>query len=222
MAIRILIADDHEMVREGLKQLIELDKEFQVVQLAGDGQECLEKLGKNDIDVLLLDINMPKMNGLEVIQKMKSLSLNIPTIILTVHTEVEYLIKAVEYGIAGYMLKESNLDELKTAIVSVYNGETYIQPSMVPVLEKALPQKESDLALLSELTKREIEILKAVTIGKPNKEIAAQFDISERTVKNHVSSIFKKIDVLDRTQAAVFAIRNGLVDVYENCKDHNI
>lgn len=218
MPIKIMLADDHAMVREGLKQLLELDGEFQVVSEAGDGQECYDKLLLSQPDVLLLDINMPKMSGLQVLEKMKCNGINIPTIVLTVHSEVEYLLKAVEIGIAGYMMKDSSLSELKTAIHAVSSGETYIQPSMIPALNNKMNMKEKDMPLIDELTKREISVLKSLSLGKTNREIADQLEISERTVKNHISSIFKKINVIDRTQAAVFAIRNGIVDIYADTK----
>lgn len=218
MAINIMLADDHAMVREGLKQLLELDEEIKVISEAGDGEECYHKLQFNAPDVLLLDINMPKMNGLEVLKKMKESGVSVPTIVLTVHSEVEYLLKAVEIGIDGYMLKDSSLDELKKAIKSVASGDTYIQPSMIPLLNNKLDKKEKDRVFIDELTKRELEVLKLIAVGKTNREIADELNISERTVKNHISSIFKKINVLDRTQAAVFAIKNNLVDIYSDTK----
>lgn len=219
MTINIMIADDHAMVREGLKQLLELDGSMKVIAEAGDGFECLEKLPKYNPDVLLLDINMPKLNGLSVLEKMKSAHLHIPTIVLTVHSEIEYLLRAVEIGINGYMLKDSSLSELKSAIYAVYFGETYIQPSLTPMLSNRLDQRSSDKELIKELTKRELSVLKLLSLGKTNQEISEQLDISEQTVKNHVTKIFKKIGVIDRTQAAVFSIRNHLVDLYKDMNE---
>ena len=132
---------------------------------------------------------------------------------LTVHNEVEYLIKAVDIGIDGYLLKDSDSNELKRAINSVNNGEKFIQPSLIPLLNSKLIARDLDKEKLEKLSNREIEVLKLVSIGMFNKEIGKKLDISERTVKNHMSNIFKKIECTDRTQAAVFAIRNGLVNV---------
>ena len=132
---------------------------------------------------------------------------------LTVHNEVEYLLKAVEIGISGYMLKDSNSSELKNAIFSIIEGEDYIQPSLIPMLNSKLLEMDSDKVKLDLLTRREYEVLKLLTEGMFNKEIAMKLNISERTVKNHVSNIFKKIEVTDRTQAAVFAIRCNIVDI---------
>lgn len=214
MSIKVILADDHSMVREGIKQLLELDQNIQVVGQANDGIECLELLEKVNADVLLLDINMPNKNGLEVLEEIKKKKVNIKVLILTIHNEIEYLLKAVEIGINGYMLKDSESAELIKAIVSVYQGENFIQASLIPILNSKLIDRNSDKAKINELTKREMEVLKLVAEGLFNKEIASKLDISERTVKNHVSNIFKKIEVADRTQAAVFAIRNNLVGIY--------
>ena len=210
----MILVDDHSMVREGLKQLLELEGDIEVIDEAKDGIECLEKLEKNIPDILLLDINMPKMNGLEVLKIIKEKMIKVKIIILTVHNEVEYLMKALNIGIDGYMLKDSDSTELRKAIFTVLNGESFIQPSMIPYLNKKIIEKDDEKMKMEELTKREIEVLKLLTIGLLNKEIATQLNISERTVKNHISNIFKKLDVSDRTQAAVFAIRNNLVNVF--------
>lgn len=213
MAINVMITDDHSMIREGLKQLLELEGEFEVIEEACDGVECIEKLKKCTPDVLLLDINMPNMNGLEVLQKIKELKIKVKVLVLTVHNEVEYLLKAVDIGVNGYLLKDSESAELKKAILSVVNGEDYIQPSLIPVLNAKMIDRNKDNEKLEKLTKRELQVLKLLSIGKLNRQVAEELDISERTVKNHVSNIFKKIDVKDRTQAAVFAIRNNLINI---------
>ena len=211
--IEIMIADDHSMIREGLKSLLELDGDIMVMDEAADGEECILKLREHIPDVLLLDINMPKMNGLEVLKRMKELQMDVKVLILTVHNEVEYLLKAVEIGIQGYLLKDSDSDDLKKAIYSVARGDSFIQPSLIPLLEKKMEFKNDEEKKLDRLTDRELEVLKLLSFGMFNKEIALRLNISERTVKNHVSSIFKKIDVTDRTQAAVFSIRNKLINI---------
>lgn len=213
MAVNIMIADDHSMIREGLKQLLELDGDIKVIAEANNGKDCLEKLNTYHPDVLLLDINMPEMNGLQVLEILKERKSDIKVLVLTVHNEVEYLLKAVEIGISGYMLKDSNSSGLKNAIFSIIEGEDYIQPSLIPMLNSKLLEMDSDKVKLDLLTRREYEVLKLLTEGMFNKEIAMKLNISERTVKNHVSNIFKKIEVTDRTQAAVFAIRCNIVDI---------
>lgn len=214
MIINIMIADDHSMIREGLKQILELEGDFKVIAEASDGVECLEVIKESKPDVLLLDINMPKKNGLEVLQELNNKRTKMKVIILTVHNEVEYLLKAVDIGINGYVLKDSESSELKKAIISVFNGENYIQPDLIPMLNSKMLSRENDYAKIESLTKRELDVLKNLAVGMYNKEIALKLEISERTVKNHVSNIFKKICVSDRTQAAVFAIRNNLINIH--------
>lgn len=213
MAINVMITDDHSMIREGLKQLLELEGEFKVIAEAADGIECINKLETVRPDVLLLDINMPNMNGLEVLQKMKEMKIKMKVLILTIHSEVEYLLKAVDIGVSGYILKDSESAELKKAITTVVNGENYIQSSLIPLLNAKMIDRDSDTIKIESLTKRELEVLKNLSYGMYNKEIAEKLDISERTVKNHISNIFKKLEVTDRTQAAVFAIRNNLITI---------
>lgn len=213
MSIRIVIADDHSMVREGIKQLLELDDNLVVVDEAADGIEVIKKVEAEKPDVLLLDINMPNMNGIEALKNIRQKGLDVKVLILTIHNEVEYLMKAVEVGCDGYVLKDSDSNLLKKAIYTIHSGEQFVQPSFTPALNAGMALKAAADDKLSELTRREIEVLKLIAEGLFNKEIAAKLDISERTVKNHVSNIFKKIDVSDRTQAAVFAIKNNLVDL---------
>ena len=213
MGIKLVIADDHSMIREGLRQLLELDENLKVVAEAADGNEALEKLDEYNVDVLLLDINMPNMNGLETLKQIKLKNIDVKVLILTIHNEVDYLMKAVEIGCDGYVLKDSDSNLLKKAIYTVYEGEQFVQPTLTPMLNAGLASKVQIDEKLNELTRREVEVLKLIAEGLFNKEIASKLDISERTVKNHVSNIFKKIDVSDRTQAAVFAIKNNLVNL---------
>ena len=214
MAAKIIIADDHSMVREGLKQLLELDGDVEVIAEANNGIECIDLLERLSPQVLLLDINMPKMNGLEVLEKVKEKNIDVKIIILTVHNEIEYLLKAVNIGIDGYMLKDSDSAELKKAIFHVIDGESYIQPSLIPMLNSKMIERDVDQTKIDSLTRRELEVLKLLSVGLYNKEIGKNLGISERTVKNHISNIFKKNNVMDRTQAAVFAIRNNLINVF--------
>lgn len=209
--IEIIIADDHMMIREGLKQLLELDGTMKVIAEANDGEECLNLLNKKiHPDILLLDINMPKKNGIEVLEYIKQNKIPVKVLILTVHNEVEYLLKAVDIGIDGYLLKDSSYDELKEAIDVVISGNTYIQPNLLPALNESMEDYALDKEKIEWLTKRELDVLRLISEGCSNKKISDELSISERTVKNHISHIFRKIDVEDRTQAAVFAIRNKI------------
>ena len=212
--IKVMLADDHVLMREGIRQLLEFDGSIEVIGEASDGEECLQKLEKVKPDVLLLDINMPKLNGIEVLEEIKRKKINVKVLILTVHNEVDYLIRTVDIGVDGYILKDSESAELKKAIMTVMDGESYIQPKLIPMLNKRLITRDSDKEKLESLTGREKEVLIEVANGMFNKEIATSLHISERTVKNHISNIFKKLDVSDRTQAAVFAIKNDLVKLF--------
>ena len=211
--IKVMIADDHNLMREGIKQLLELDGNIKVIAEAGDGVECLEKLKEYNPDILLLDINMPEKNGIEVLKTLKEDKLDVKVLMLTLHNEVEYLVKSVDNGVDGYIMKDSESAELKKAIFMVLSGKTYIQPSLIPELNFHLANRDVEKDKIDFLTKRELEVLIQVANGMSNKEIALNLDISERTVKNHISNIFKKIDVSDRTQAAVFAIKNNIIKV---------
>lgn len=214
MPINIVIADDHNMVREGIKQLLELDGDIKVIAEASDGYECLSVIEEKKPDVLLLDINMPNMNGLQVLEKIKQNKINVKVLILTIHNEVEYLEKAKRIGVEGYVLKDSDSTILKKAVYTVYGGNTYIQNSMATMLKEREEKFKTFRGEYNVLTKREIEVLKLLAEGLFNKEIACKLLISEKTVKNHVSNIFKKLDVSDRTQAAVYAIRNNIVSIH--------
>ena len=215
MSVKVVIVDDHKMVREGIRQLLEFDGKIKVLGEAGNGLECLEYLEKNELpDVLLLDINMPEMNGLEVLKYIRKHKIKTKVLILTVHNEIEYLVNAVDLKVDGYILKDSESEVLKSAIYSVCDGENYFQPELIPLLNSRMINRNMDNEKIKSLTKREIEVLKAIAEGLLNKEIATNLGISERTVKNHISNIFKKIDVADRTQAAVFAIKNNIVKLY--------
>lgn len=214
MSIKVMIVDDHVLIREGIKQLLEFDGSIKVIEEAADGVDCLEKLKIVTPDILLLDINMPNKNGIEVLEEIKNNKMDVKVLILTVHNEVEYLVKAVDIGVDGYILKDSESSELKKAINHILDGENYIQPSLIPALNSRLVNRDVDKEKIDSLTKRELEVLIQVASGSFNKEIATSLNISERTVKNHISNIFKKIDVNDRTQAAVFAIKNNLFKVF--------
>ena len=212
--VKIVITDDHSMIREGLKQLLELDGDIQVIGEACNGEVCLELLKTMTPDVILLDINMPVMNGLKMLEFLRDSEYkDQKVLILTIHNEIEYLMKAMEIGVEGYVLKDADSAVLKRAIYTIHNGEKYIDKSMVPLMNEriALEKEKSEDEIL---TKREIEVLKLLAEGLFNKEIAYQLSISEKTVKNHVSNIFKKIGVFDRTQAAVYAIKNNIVEIY--------
>lgn len=212
--IKAMIVDDHIMVRESIKYFLEMDGDIKVIDEASDGIDCIEKLKKLSPDILLLDINMPNMNGIEVLKKMKEEDKLVKILLFTAYEKTDFLLQAFDLGVDGYILKKSNSKELKKAINIIISGDSYIQPSLLPLLNSRLISRNLEQKKIKLLTKREMKILIQVAGGMFNKEIAINLNISERTVKNHLSNIFKKIDVSDRTQAAVFAIRNNIVQLY--------
>lgn len=147
--IKAMLADDHVLVREGIKHLLEYDGTVEVIQEANNGIECIEKLADVSPDILLLDINMPDMNGIEVLEELKRREHPVKILILTVHNEIEYLIRAVDIGADGYILKDSGTAELKQAITTIINGESYIQPSLLPALNSRLINRDIDKEKLS-------------------------------------------------------------------------
>lgn len=213
MAVKIVIVDDHAMVREGFKQLLSLDASFEVVGEASDGYECLNLVNKTNTDVILLDINMPNLDGLQTLRIMRQQNMNNKVIMLTIHNDVDYVIKAMSYQCNGYVVKDSDFDTLKNAILAVNEGEIFVEPKLTVSLNSSLAKRDTKQDVISELTKRELDVLILLSSGMLNKEIAYKLNISERTVKNHISSMFKKIGVSDRTQAAVFAIKNNIISI---------
>jgi DNA-binding NarL/FixJ family response regulator len=209
--ISILIADDHSIVREGLKQLLDLEEDFRVIGQASNGLETVEQVKQLQPDVLLLDINMPIMNGINALRKIKEEGLNTNVVILTLHEDREYLIETMQIGATGYILKDSDSATLYKAIRDAYKGESYIQPKLAAEFVKEYNKpKGLKIKLENELTQREFEVLMLIAEGHNNREIAELLFISEKTVKNHVSNIFKKINVNDRTQAAIYAFKNHI------------
>ncbi len=209
--IHILIADDHSIVREGLKQLLELEEDFEVVGQASNGVETIEKVRELKPDVLLLDINMPLMNGIEALKKLKKDEIDTKVIILTIHEDREYLLETMEIGASGYVLKDSDSASFFKAIRDAYIGESYIQPKLAIDLVRELNKpKVTRNRYDNDLTQREYEVIALIADGMNNKDIADKLFISEKTVKNHVSSIFRKINVSGRTQAAIYAFKNNI------------
>lgn len=209
--INVMLLDDHKIFRESLKLLLETTKNFKVVFDASDEAGFIKGLRYNDVDVILLDITMPGRDGFYYLDFIRKKNVNVKVIMLTMHSEVEYLVKATEMNVDGYLLKSVGSEELFRAIYDVYNGEEYIQPDLIPYLNNYLINIDSDKEKIKLLTARELELLAMIASGKKNIEIATSMNISERTVKNHLSHIFDKLEVSDRTQAAVFALKNNIL-----------
>jgi DNA-binding NarL/FixJ family response regulator len=202
-------------VREGLMKILELEEDFEVVGQASNGLETIERIKELNPDVLLLDINMPVMGGLATLRKINEEKIKIKTVMLTIHEAREYLMETMELGALGYVLKDSDSQSLSKAIRDAYIGESYIQPKLAANLVKEFSvNKSSREKTNNELTKREYEVLSLIAEGLNNKNIAERLFISEKTVKNHVSSIFRKINVNDRTKAAIYAFKNNIRAIF--------
>ena len=212
--IKLMLADDHTIIRKSLKLLLEMNGTMKVVAEATSAAECILFPNGSDADILLLDIAISECSGLDVLNKLKAISKTCKVIVLTGIREIDYLIRAVELDVDGYIMNDSSPEELFRAIQTVYyDGKKYIQPDLIPALNSSLIKRDYEKEKIDSLTRREMEVLIKVAHGNINRDIANDLDISERTVKNHIASIFKKIDVEDRTQAAVFAIKNSLIKI---------
>ncbi len=212
--IKLMLADDHTIIRKSLKLLLEMNGTMKVVAEATSAAECILFPNGSDADILLLDIAISECSGLDVLNKLRAISKTCKVIVLTGIREIDYLIRAVELDVDGYIMNDSSPEELFRAIQTVYyDGKKYIQPDLIPALNSSLIKRDYEKEKIDSLTRREMEVLIKVAHGNINRDIASDLDISERTVKNHIASIFKKIDVEDRTQAAVFAIKNSLIKI---------
>jgi two-component system NarL family response regulator len=216
--IKVLIADDHRVVREGLAAILKTKENIEVVGEAENGQEAVEKARSLLPDVIIMDVSMPKMNGVEATRIVKREFPHIGIIALTMYDEQQYIFDLVRAGATGYLLKDSDSAEIVAAIRAIYRGESLIHPSVASKILaefSAMSQKKGKKSgwVEHDLTEREITVLRLVADGKTNKEIANALDLSEKTVKNHVRNIFHKLQVYDRTQAAILAIRKGLIEL---------
>lgn len=212
--IRVMIVDDHELIRQGLRKILEIENDIVVAGVAEDGESALIMAQELQPDVMLLDINMKGLNGIKTLKRIKEMGLKVKVIMLTIHSDREYMLETVGLGASGYLLKDTGTDSLVTAIRRVHEGFSYIHPSMAEEsagdfkAKTVMPDPERD-----KLTRREIEVIALIADGLNNKEIADQLFISEKTVKNHVSNLFKKINVSDRTQAAIFAFKHSIKEI---------
>ncbi len=212
-SIRVLIVDDHAIVREGQRALIDTEPGMAVVGEANDGFEAVKLADSLQPDVILLDLYMPRKDGIEAIEEIKAENPEARILVLTSFTEDEKVYSAIKAGAMGYLLKDSSPQEILKAIRQVYQGEMSMRPSIANKLMHEL-QRTSNLTPTEDpLTAREVEILKLVAQGLSNQEIAEKLVISERTVRTHVTNILSKLHLANRTQAALYALREGLADL---------
>ncbi len=208
MAIRILIADDHAVVRQGLRMFLSLDDELTIIGEAADGAEALRLAGELQPDVVLMDLLMPVMDGITAIGHIRREHPDVEVIALTSVLEDASVVGAVRAGAIGYLLKDTESDALRRAIKAAAQGQVQLSPEAAARLMRELRTPEEP----EQLTERETEVLRLVAAGRANKEIARDLGIGEKTVKTHVSNVLSKLGVQSRTQAALHAVRTGLVD----------
>lgn len=224
--IKIALIDDHKLFREGVKRILSFEPAFDVVAEADDGRDAKEIVEKYNPDIVLMDINMPETNGIEATKELLQNNPDLKVIILSIHDDENYVTHALQSGAQGYLLKEMDTDSLMDAIKVVHDGGSYLHPkvthNLVQEYRRLAKNSQTGNSIadieyrkpLHLLTKRECQVLQLLSEGQSNRKIAETLVISEKTVKNHVSNILQKMNVNDRTQAVVTAIRNGWVEVF--------
>lgn len=214
--IRLVIAEDERLTRDALARLLALEDDIEVVGQAADGEQAVALALARTPDVLLTDINMPGMNGIAVTQRVKQALPGVGVCILTIYHDDANVFQAIKAGATGYVLKDSPIEETVAAIRTIADGGSRLHPGIaarvLAEFNRISTQRAADTKLFSELTDREVEVLKEVATGKRNREIAETLFISEKTVKNHISNILFKLHVNDRTEAALMAARHGLTE----------
>ncbi|AKP77507.1 MULTISPECIES: response regulator [Priestia] len=211
MKIKILIADDHHVVRKGLVFFLQTQPDLEVVGEASNGEEAIKLATSLEPHIVLMDLSMPVLDGIEATKELKKQAPHIQVMILTSFSDQDHVIPALEAGASGYQLKESDPDELVTAIRKLMNGENQLHPKVTThLLTRLTKSSEKKVNFIDHLTKREKDVLKEIAKGKSNKEIGAALHITEKTVKTHVSNILSKLGVQDRTQAALYAVQHGI------------
>lgn len=214
MAIKVLLSDDHGLFREGMRKLLEMDHDIKVVGEASDGLEALKMVDELEPDVILMDINMPTVDGVAATREILRKRPNVGVIILTMHKEDGHAIRAVQAGARGYLLKSARATDVALAIRAVSKGASLVDPMMMTKVLSEFRRMSIDAGGqdgLAGLTESELDILRLLASGASNKEIAKDMGLANSTVKNKLTVLFGKIDVVDRTQAAIFAMKHGLI-----------
>jgi DNA-binding NarL/FixJ family response regulator len=212
--IKVMLVDDQNLVRKGVRSLLELSEEIEVIAEAVDGSEAIRTIPENQPDVVLLDMRMPGLSGLDVLKELSKADKLPPTIILTTFDDHELVLAGIKAGAKGYLLKDVSLAELVNAVKTVAEGGTVVKPAVTQRLLKGLENLQTDFSSLDQpdpLTERETEILRLMAGGYSNKEIANSLGVAEGTVKNHVSNILSKMGVRDRTRAVLKAFELGQI-----------
>ena len=210
-AIRIVIADDHPVVREGIEAMLKREPDFKVVGEASNGLEAIKKVRELSPDVVLMDLRMPELDGVEAITRIKAENQDVKFIILTTYSDDEYIFQGIAAGARAYLLKDAPREELFKAIRAVSKGESLIQPVVASRVLDRLAELSKKTPASETLSEREIEVLRLMAKGVSNKDIADQLSITQSTVKTHITSIFQKLNVTTRTEAVTSALRKGII-----------
>ena len=215
--IRVAVVDDQRLFTRGLSGLVDMVPGLEVVGVAHDGAQGVELCRKEEPDVVLMDISMPKMDGISATREIKALLPQTAVIILTGHEEDEHVFEGIKAGAQGYLLKDSEPEDLSRAIHTVHAGNTIIAPDLAQKMLNTFQSAEGPTGkrLVPPLTDRELEVIRALAQGKSDRQIAHSLGISEKTVNNHTSNIYRKLHIFDRTQAVIYAVREGVIDVEE-------
>ncbi|MEA2415459.1 MAG: hypothetical protein QOI58_2116 [Thermoanaerobaculia bacterium] len=209
--IRVFIADDQLLIRQGIRTLLEMDAEIAIAGEAEDGEETIERVPEAEVDVLLLDVRMPKKNGVDVLRDLSLINALPPTLVLTTFDDTAVVLDAIRSGARGFLLKDISYQQLMNAIRAIAAGGTVFQPAITQRLLRATPAIADDAMPVEELTARELEVVRLMAGGYSNKEIAHALGTAEGTIKNQVSSILAKFGVRDRTRAVLKALEAGLL-----------
>ena len=209
--IKLLIVDDHAVVRDGLITMLGRESDFDVVGEAQNGLEAVEKSRELKPDIVLMDLRMPELDGVEAMRRIREENIEVSFLVLTTYDTDEYIFDALEAGAKGYLLKDTSREELFQAVRTVYRGESLIQPGVAAKVLDRFAQLSRQASNTGILSRREVEVIQLMAKGSANKEIATALSLSESTVKTHVSNIFGKLEVNDRTGAVTKAMQMGII-----------
>ena len=210
--IKVLLADDHSIVREGLRRIVEESGDLEVVAEAADGREALKQVAELAPDVAVVDISMPGIDGLEVVSRLKDTHPGLPVLILTMHEEAQYIVRAIEAGAMGYLTKQSAPEQLVTAIRRVYSGQRYITDEATEALALRIARGTRDKTPLDSLSMRELQVLRRLAMGHTNREIAQAYSLSIKTVDTYRARLLKKLDLRNNAELIRFALQNRLIE----------
>ena len=210
--IKVLLADDHSIVRAGLRRIVEESGDMEVIAEADDGREAIQLVEKTDPDVAVIDISMPGLDGLEVISQLQTIYPELPILVLTMHEEGQYVVRAIQAGAMGYLTKHSAPEQLVTAIRKIHEGQRYITDEAAESLALRVAKGSDGKSLLDSLSMRELQVLRRLAMGQTNREIASAYHISIKTVDTYRARLLKKLGLRNNAELSRFAMQNQLIE----------